>query len=470
MPDGCPDENTIARFAEDLLPDEDRRALGEHIDSCPSCGLLMAELARVLRTPGAPASSRPPTSETVSRRAIPRGTAVGRYILERELGSGGMGDVYLAQDPTLGRRVAVKLVRPAATGGIGAAEARDRLVREARAMAQVAHPHVVPVFDSGAFGEQVFVAMEYVEGRTVAEWLAAAPRPWQEVVARFVEAGLGLAAAHKRGILHRDVKPSNLLVGDDGRTRVTDFGLARPGPARDADLEGAEGEDLTRAGAVVGTPAYMAPEQLWGKSVDARGDQFGLAASLYEALFGERPFRGTTLDELRASTTGDAPWPASTRGVPEAVTHVVLRGLATSADQRYPTMDAFVSALRQSATQGAEGHVRMNAMLQAIACPLHVLITVHLFGKIAKPPVPVDDSSPLIGFILVIYMMVVLGWLVFGIVWAPMNAWGLWHHKRWARGSSLVYATLAIPSLIAAPYGIYALWSLSRPEVKATFR
>src|SRR5215831_14967836 len=157
------------------------------------------------------------------------GAVVGRFRLLGELGTGGMGIVFAAYDPELGRKVAIKLVRPETSVTGSASEGRERLLREARAMAQISHPNVIAVHEVGTFAEQVFIAMEYVEGSTLKKWLSESSRPWREVLAMFVQAGRGLAAAHREGILHRDFKPENVLVGKDGRARVVDFGLARAG-------------------------------------------------------------------------------------------------------------------------------------------------------------------------------------------------------------------------------------------------
>ncbi len=162
-----------------------------------------------------------------SAEALGRGVAVGRYVVLDRIGAGGMGVVYAAYDPELDRRVALKLLRPDRFGGDAG---RLRLLREAQALARLTHPNVVAVYDVGTFGDRVFVAMELVEGETLRQWLRAeprSPRPWREVLERFLPAGRGLAAAHAAGLVHRDFKPENVLLGRDGRARVVDFGLAK---------------------------------------------------------------------------------------------------------------------------------------------------------------------------------------------------------------------------------------------------
>ncbi|MCW5809037.1 MAG: serine/threonine protein kinase, partial [Deltaproteobacteria bacterium] len=217
---------------------------------------------------------------------VPRGTVIdGQYKVERVLGEGGMGVVYLARDLKLDREVAIKVGIERSAAAIG------RLAREAMALARLSHPNVVVIHQVGELGGRAFVAMEYVPGGTARTWCQGKGR--REVVALYIAAGEGLAAAHAAGLVHRDFKPDNVLVGADGRPRVADFGLAR------VQLAAGVGAGMTGA---LGTPAYMAPEQFGDGEVDARADQFALCASLWEALFGERPFaeRTTEREAIRA--------------------------------------------------------------------------------------------------------------------------------------------------------------------------
>jgi eukaryotic-like serine/threonine-protein kinase len=277
--------------------------------------------------PGAPGSAE----------GLDRGATVGRYVVLDRLGAGGMGVVYAAYDPELDRRVALKLLRPDRFGGEAG---RPRLLREAQALARLTHPNVVAVHDAGTFGDRVFVAMELVEGETLRQWLGAGPRPWREVLDRFLPAGRGLAAAHAAGLVHRDFKPENVLLGQDGRVLVVDFGLAKAlaDAVEEPPGEVAESGDvapLTEWGVVLGTPAYMAPEQLRGIAADARSDQFSFCVALYEALYGERPFgEGCVVKEA----------PTGTR-VPGWLRAVVLRGLKASPAERYPAMDGLLHDL-----------------------------------------------------------------------------------------------------------------------------
>jgi tetratricopeptide (TPR) repeat protein len=270
-----------------------------------------------------------------------------------------MGVVYAAYDPMLDRKVALKVLRPDATDS----KASARLLREAQAMARLSHPNVITVHDVGVLGGRVFVAMEFVEGPTLTQWLKSSPRSWKEVLAMFSRAGRGLAAAHDAGLIHRDFKPENVLVGRDLRVRVVDFGLARPATQRPEDETPAPPDEaaftettttgssllenpLTAAGSIIGTPAYMAPEQHTGGSLDARTDQFNFCVALYQGLYGKLPFSGSSLGELRSQVLkGRVREPPSDSPVPAWLRRAVLRGLSVEPQDRYPSMQALLSAL-----------------------------------------------------------------------------------------------------------------------------
>jgi tetratricopeptide (TPR) repeat protein len=277
---------------------------------------------------------------------------LGRYVLLERIGVGGMGMVFAAHDPELDRKVALKLLRSDWNEGPGAAEVRSRLWREAQALARLSHPHVVAVHDVGMHGDRLFIAMDFVEGTTLSRWLRAEPRRWTQVLECFVQAGHGLAAAHAGGLVHRDFKPDNVLVGQDGRVRVTDFGLARlgqpPSPPQEGlapDSPGPASQAMTQQGTLMGTPAYMAPEQLDGQASDARSDQFSFCVALYEGLFGERPFSGGSPAALaRAIREGGPALPNDSR-VPARVRRALLQGLSADPARRHPSMDALLAAL-----------------------------------------------------------------------------------------------------------------------------
>jgi tetratricopeptide (TPR) repeat protein/tRNA A-37 threonylcarbamoyl transferase component Bud32 len=292
------------------------------------------------------------------------GARVGRYVIVGTVGEGGMGVVYAGYDPELDRKVALKVLRPERAAS---PDARARLLREAQAIAKLSHPNVVAVHDAGAVGEQVFVAMEYVDGRTLRQWLRSPSppasgeragerwdgiKPWRERVELFRLAGQGLAAAHAAGLVHRDFKPDNVLIGKDGRVRVADFGLARPVEREELEETGVSGDrspGLTSWGMVLGTPGYMAPEQLRGLASDARSDQFSFCVALYEALYGEKPFAGEDPDEMAdAAERGEVrpPRPSQEAAkVPAWLREVVLRGLSADPARRWGSMDELLREL-----------------------------------------------------------------------------------------------------------------------------
>jgi tetratricopeptide (TPR) repeat protein/predicted Ser/Thr protein kinase len=284
---------------------------------------------------------------------------IGRFHVLKPVGTGGLGVVYLAYDPELDRNVAIKVVRPDAATRQEAGESRARLVFEAQAIAKLSHPNVIHVYEVGEFDDQVFLAMEFVEGLGLRQWTTRKARGWRELHGVFAQAGAGLVAAHEAGLVHRDFKPDNVLVDTAGRAFVLDFGLATAvaappiterGPA---EIETDSGEStrldltsLTRTGAVLGTPAYMAPEQFLSGSVDARTDQFSFCVALWEALYGERPFAGRTFDQLSGHVcAGDVRRLASHRGHPRRVHDVLLRGLRTDPDERFASMADLLAVL-----------------------------------------------------------------------------------------------------------------------------
>lgn len=299
--------------------------------------------------PGAPARPAEPGAGPLAR-----GASVGRYLVLGLAGTGGMGVVYAGYDPELDRKVALKLLRP----DRGGEAARRRLVREAQAIARLSHPNVVTVYDAGTVGDEVFIAMELVEGQTLRHWLKERPRAWREVLGPFLAAGRGLAAAHAAGLVHRDFKPANVLLGRDGRARVADFGLARAAaedaaaepeiaPAEAGAPEGGGGSStlVTEWGVALGTPSYMAPEQVRGERADARSDQFGFCVALWEALYGEHPFAGEGEEVAAAIRRGRVrEAPAGSR-VPETVRRALLRGLASDPTQRHGSMDSLLAEL-----------------------------------------------------------------------------------------------------------------------------
>jgi hypothetical protein len=290
------------------------------------------------------------------------GHRVGRYVVLELLGKGGMGAVYRAYDPILDRSVALKLLL-ADQGAFSTAEARDRLLREGQAMARVSHPNIVKVHDVGIHGNDVYVAMDLVVGVTLKQWVDQSERSWREIVRVMRQAAEGLAAAHDVDLVHRDFKPGNVMIDGNGRAFVTDFGLARLSSTPSGPIEAPEPSDLrsrtssstssaltsqlTQAGTVMGTPAYMAPEQHRNEAIDGRADQFAFCVTFYEALFGERPFLGSSPRELVSNVARRRfARITSRRRVPRWVVHVLWRGLRLEPFERYPTMHALLDELQ----------------------------------------------------------------------------------------------------------------------------
>jgi tetratricopeptide (TPR) repeat protein len=347
----CPAENTWLGYLAGRLDDPSFQAVERHLDGCPSCQLLYAGLAR-RDGETAPAIGAPVAGSALDAGRgldLEPGTRVGRYLILGLLGSGGMGVVYRAFDPELDRPIALKLVGLAGLGP-GAEQAGQRLQREARTLARLSHPNVVTVHDVGTFNEHVFVAMEFVAGATLRAWLGRRERSPREVIAVFLAAGAGIAAAHRLGIVHRDFKPDNVMVSEDGRVRVLDFGLARSvasavshaGARRSADVDDPH---WTLDGAIVGTPAYMAPEQDAGEKVDARSDQYSFCAALYEAIYRRLPHGGDTYVEMAAARrAGNIEAPAI-RGVSGQVRRALVTGLSVEPGDRHRDMDDLLAEL-----------------------------------------------------------------------------------------------------------------------------
>ncbi|PCC72767.1 Serine/threonine protein kinase [Nannocystis exedens] len=291
---------------------------------------------------------------------------IGRFVVLGRQGAGAMGVVYRAYDEALDRKVALKLLR---APGADHSQARARLLREAKALAQLSHPNVVQVYDVGEWGGLDFIALEFVQGQTLRTWLSEQARSWSEILQVFAQAGRGLAAAHAAGLVHRDFKPDNVLIDGQGRVFVADFGLARsadsplPEQISMASRSNPALAKLTAMGSLIGTPKYMAPEQFMRIPADARSDQFSFCVALYEALFGRRPFVGETVDELRQSVLlGKVLPPPVLTMVPQWLQDLTMRGLARDPTRRFPSMDALLAELDR-----VRGRRRMIAGLAGLA-------------------------------------------------------------------------------------------------------
>ncbi|HEY1548313.1 MAG TPA: serine/threonine-protein kinase [Kofleriaceae bacterium] len=281
-----------------------------------------------------------------------RGEAIGRFIVLETLGSGGMGVVYAAYDPNLDRKVALKLL---STPVAGSEEARIRMLREAQAMARIDHPNVLRVYEAGQLGDQIYIAMEFAPGGTLRKW-ATVPRSQSEIMTAYMQAGRGLAAAHAASLVHRDFKPDNVMLLDDGHVRVSDFGLVgmigdAPAPApstMDAPITETTplSQDLTRTGALMGTPSYMAPEQFRGQQAGPAADQFAFCVALYAALTKQRPFDGATFAELCANVVAGQLRPIPREAhVPSRIASALMRGMSTEPADRFASMDALLARL-----------------------------------------------------------------------------------------------------------------------------
>jgi predicted Ser/Thr protein kinase len=279
----------------------------------------------------------------------PDAARIGRFRVLRKLGEGGMGVVYAARDDELDRTVAIKLLRSDRDGDVA------RLQREARAMARLSHPNVAAVYDVGAHEGDVYVAMELVEGDSLRDW-ARSPRSWSEIRDVVLQAAAGLQAAHDVGIVHRDFKPDNVMVGRDGRVRVLDFGLAKAADIADDESRATASDgpvSLTQTGAVMGTPRYMAPEQFRGDEVGPATDVFALCVTIYELCYRARPFDGESVLELAGAVlTADAHIPVAPEGVPEGLWPILRGGLAANASRRPPSVAQLSEALSGLGDEG----------------------------------------------------------------------------------------------------------------------
>jgi len=301
-----------------------------------------------------------PFSVVFTPRNLSEGIRIGRYIVLAKLGEGGMGVVYAAYDPTLDRKVALKFLLQGGSGGapLLATEACARFSREAQALARLRHPNIVAIHDVGEHEGSVWLAMEYIDGEPLSAWLEQR-HSWAEVLDVMTPVAQALLAAHDAGLVHRDIKPDNIMVGSDGRVHVMDLGLARAlnddsdellaSSGKVDDLSHSFSTNVTRAGDILGTPAYMSPEQHSGAVLDARIDIFSYSVTLWEALMGERPFAGKTIEEIRANVlAGEVrpiPGDPHSRSVPGWLRRLCRYGLAVSPDHRIPSMTVLLAEI-----------------------------------------------------------------------------------------------------------------------------
>ncbi|MEM9073826.1 MAG: protein kinase [Myxococcota bacterium] len=416
------DDDLLAQFAHGELSPSQTREVEEHLASCADCDAVVVELARLREQP-----------------------SKGRYRIGERLGSGAMGVVFSAWDVRLNRRVALKLLRPALVGPKG----EERLLAEARALAKLSHPHVIQVFDVGrwegdavaGFGDTpLFISMELVDGWTLRDWLAT--RPNEAALLDVLEAaGEALSALHQAGLVHRDFKPDNVLIGRDGRVRVNDLGLAR------AVLDDSEVESFS------GTPAYMSPEQRNAHQASAKSDQFAFCVTLVEAFCGSRPGAGETTFATE---------------VPRHLHAALAQGLREDPAERHPTLRALLDVLR---APRPTAHLQVHIAFLVVLTPLHVAVLGWLtveFLHTFHEPIPedeLDDDALSLAFACIVVM-----WAPLGTILAPLTAWGLFRRRRWAAITGVIYAAVSLPTVLVTPYSVYALLTLPGRRVRNALR
>ena len=384
----CIGDNTLVELVENSVSPSEAKHIDRHVAHCADCRRRWAALAA---SPSLMAKAPTSPAGVGAHLDLKPGTRIGRFVISHEIGRGGMGVVFAARDPQLDRSAAIKLLH--GTGGDEPeARAQERLLAEARAMARLDHANIIKVYEAGLFQHEMYIAMEMVDGETLSQWARRWQRPWAPVLAIFRQAGSALAHAHASGLAHGDFKPENVLVDDDDRVRVTDFGLSRwferegrPQPANDL------GEF------VGGTPRYMAPEQFCGQPANARSDQFGFCVALYECLYGRHPFaRGSARSLLELSEAqATAPLRAdahAAHGVPSWLHAVLARGLHRDPARRYASMEALLEAL-------ARVRVRVPVRWPVAAVAAVALFVVsglsYAVGALATPPMVVADGAHL---------------------------------------------------------------------------
>jgi tetratricopeptide (TPR) repeat protein/predicted Ser/Thr protein kinase len=354
-------------------------------------------------TMAAPDSS-PRTGDESASPPVAANSRLGRYLLLEKLGAGGMGMVFAAYDPELDRKLAIKILLADPTAPVSAAES-ERLLREARAMAQLNHPNVVTVHDVGTHEGRPFIAMEFVRGRTLRRWEKDKAANAEERLRAHLSAGRGLAAAHAAGIVHRDYKPDNVMVADDGRVLVLDFGLAHGGAdARRLLAEATASNEeahrsatgshrsvkLTQTGSLMGTPAYMAPEQFSDADVDAKADQFSYCVALWESLAGSRPFRGTSVADLMRTVLHDDPSLEDGQSVPGGLQEVLERGLSRDPADRWPTLDELLDRVQRELSRPAR--VRRRVLGGALGTLAVLGVAFGAFSS-ARPGESIDHCA-----------------------------------------------------------------------------
>lgn len=392
-----------------------------------------------------------PSAGAVSHAERAAPTRIDHFKILRKLGEGGMGVVYAGYDIDLDRKVAIKLLRSVDE------LSTQRLRREAQALAKFSHPNITRVYEVGTWEGQLYIVMEYVEGQTLSRWCAAAERSSEEILQVLAQAGEGLLAAHRAGLVHRDFKPDNMMVGADGRVRVLDFGLAGADERVEEDLATVEARiaelastsplqtPLTQTGTLLGTPAYMSPEQFRGRQVTAASDQFSFCVTLYEALYGARPFGGTRLRELSLNViSGKFEAPPEREGVSARLREALVQGLAPEPEERHADLAVLLEQMSSRGPQRFKVRsVRAVGWLSALAYLMFVWPVSQWFMIMAGIRTPEDSALLVHGNAIGTYLVefFVLAWFV------------SWWRSRTLRGLTSVFVlgwALSLPGLFLA--------------------
>ena len=357
--------NAALRDAVSVLLANDRLTDDQRLHPRADLGLVLGELP----TNVGPRTAVSPSNSTADPGTVSTSARLGRFYVLHKLGEGGMGVVYVGYDEGLDRKVALKLLHRGTLQG-------EWLRREGQALARLAHPNIVAVHEVGEHDGRLFLAMELIEGLTLRAWLSAQPRSFSEILSMFLQTGRGLASAHEAGLVHRDFKPENVLVGHDGRARVVDFGIVALAEAARERQAGSEGETeagtampttalrspLTRSDVLMGTPAFMSPEQFRRERATALSDQFSFGVALYAAVYGVAPFvpssktgaREPFLELENAVLTGRAPLPPRRPGVPSWLAPIILRAISFAPEDRYRSMNALLAAIEEHVPRDPE--------------------------------------------------------------------------------------------------------------------
>ena len=334
------------------------------------------------------------------------GKSIGPYIVLTRRGVGRSGVLYHAYESRTEEHVAIRLLPPqepkSRDADTGELKAIEQLRREAEELAAIRHRHLVGIHEVGVLHGVVYLVMDYLGGGTFSAWLGARRRSWREIVACLADVGGGLAALHHAGLVHRDVRPANILFDDEGRPKLVDYAFHRGGfssrrntvlTKREEDETSAESLNapLIRMGTWIGTPAYMAPEQYAGEELDGRADQFAFCVMLFEALYGRRPFEARTLDGMFLAVEEGRLTPVDSRGVPKRIHRVLVRGLAHDPAERWPSMDAMLDALSTEPNPVWRRRAAVAALITSlVAAFVAVSLRGPMLGSASQPASPVD--------------------------------------------------------------------------------